>query len=102
MPTARSCGLASVRTPASLEWICRRLEGDGGAVDTPIGAVPTPDDLWLDGIAATAEQVRAALAVNPDDWRAELPTMKEHFATFGDQLPSALLDELATLERNLA
>ena len=32
-----------------LEWICRRLEGEAGATDTPIGAVPRLEDLNLEG-----------------------------------------------------
>jgi len=84
-----------------LDWICRRLEGEAGAVETPIGAVPRAEDLDLDGLDATPEQVALALAVNVDEWAAELPTIHEHFATFGDRLPPALRDELATLEHNL-
>ncbi len=86
-----------------LEWICRRLEGEAGAVDTPIGAVPGVDDLTLDGLsdddrAKTAE----ALAVDADEWRRELPTIREHFDTFGDKLPFALREELTALDRRLA
>jgi phosphoenolpyruvate carboxykinase (GTP) len=85
-----------------LEWICRRLEGEGEGVDTAIGTVPRADDLVLDGLDATPEQVELALRVDPEEWRAELPTMHEHFARFGDRLPAALLDELAALERRLS
>jgi phosphoenolpyruvate carboxykinase (GTP) len=84
-----------------LDWICRRLEGEAGAAETPIGAVPRPEDLELTGLDATPEQIAAALAVDPAEWRAELPTIREHFATFGDRLPAALRDELAKLEHNL-
>jgi len=85
-----------------LEWICRRLEQEAEGVDTPIGTVPRPEDLVLDGLDATAAQVDAALHVDADEWRAELPTMHEHFARFGDRLPRALLDELTALEQRLS
>jgi phosphoenolpyruvate carboxykinase (GTP) len=84
-----------------LDWICRRLEGEAGATDTPIGAVPRAEDLDLRGLDATPEQVASALRVDVDEWRAELPTMHEHLAEFGDRLPAALREELATLEHNL-
>jgi phosphoenolpyruvate carboxykinase (GTP) len=84
-----------------LEWICLRLEGEADAADTPIGAVPRPSDLVLEGLDVLMSDVQAALAVNPDEWRAELPTMREHFDQFGDHLPAALIDELNRLERNL-
>jgi phosphoenolpyruvate carboxykinase (GTP) len=85
-----------------LDWICRRLDGEAGAVETPIGAVPRPEDLDLDGLPGdAAAKVGAALSVDPDAWRAELPTIREHFDRFGDRLPAALRDELAALERRL-
>jgi phosphoenolpyruvate carboxykinase (GTP) len=86
-----------------LDWICRRLEGDAGATDTPIGAVPSADDLELDGLSeADRERVDAALVVDADEWRRELPTIREHFDTFGDKLPFALREELTALDRRLA
>jgi phosphoenolpyruvate carboxykinase (GTP) len=40
-------------------------------------------------------------AVDKEGWKAELPLIKEHFATFGAKLPKALSDELAALEQRL-
>jgi phosphoenolpyruvate carboxykinase (GTP) len=84
-----------------LEWICRRLEGEADALDTPVGAVPRADDLVLDGLDTPTTQVEAALAVDADEWRRELPTIQEHFANFGDHLPDELLVELAGLTQRL-
>ena len=54
-----------------LEWICRRLEDDADAIDTPIGAVPTPDDLYLEGLSDDDRAKAAnALRVDVDEWRA--------------------------------
>ena len=39
--------------------------------------------------------------VNKEGWKAELPMIKEHFATFGAKLPKASSDELAALEQRL-
>src|SRR6516165_541597 len=44
-----------------LEWICRRLEGEAGAEETPVGAVPRPEDLFLEELGEPAERVAAAL-----------------------------------------
>ncbi|MFO1536691.1 MAG: phosphoenolpyruvate carboxykinase (GTP) [Actinomycetota bacterium] len=84
-----------------LDWICRRLEGEADAAETPIGAVPRPGDLDLTGLDADAGQVAQVLSVDPEEWKAELPNIREHFAEFGDRLPEALRTELAALERNL-
>jgi phosphoenolpyruvate carboxykinase (GTP) len=85
-----------------LEWICRRLDGDAGAIDTPIGAVPGPSDLALDGLDDTSRgNVAHALRVDNEEWRRELPTIEEHFARFGDRLPGALRTELDELAHRL-
>ena len=75
-----------------LEWICRRLEGEAdGDRDRRSAPCPAPTDLELDGLDAPPEQVAAALARRRRaSGSAELPTMHEHFASFGDQLPAAL------------
>jgi phosphoenolpyruvate carboxykinase (GTP) len=86
-----------------LEWICRRLEGDADAEETPVGAVPRTDDLVLDGLSDEEQaRVAEALTVDRDEWRRELPTIREHFERFGDHLPAALWDELGTLETRLS
>jgi phosphoenolpyruvate carboxykinase (GTP) len=85
-----------------LEWICRRLEGEAGAEETPVGAVPRTEDLVLDGLGEPEERTAAALAVNGDEWQRELATIREHFDRFGDHLPGELLDELDALQQRLA
>ncbi len=85
-----------------LKWILERVEGRSGAVDTAIGRVPTPDQLDLSGLDIAVEDVRAALAVDTDEWRAELPLIEQWFATTGDALPTALCDELHALKVRLS
>jgi phosphoenolpyruvate carboxykinase (GTP) len=38
------------------------------------------------------------LAVDPEQWKRELPAIHEHFAMFGDHLPSELREQLQQLE----
>jgi phosphoenolpyruvate carboxykinase (GTP) len=85
-----------------LKWVIERIEGRAGAVDTPIGRVPTPDQLDLSGLHTTIEDVAAALAVNPDEWRAEIPLIEQWFTKIGDALPTALRDQLDALKVRLA
>ncbi|MFQ1002113.1 phosphoenolpyruvate carboxykinase (GTP) [Modestobacter sp. SSW1-42] len=84
-----------------LKWVVGRLEGSAAAEETPIGHVPTPDSLDVSGLQLGREQVEQALAVDPEEWRAELPQIAEWFATFGDKLPSVMSDELETLRSRL-
>ena len=77
------------------------LDGEADAVDTPIGRVPAPGALDTDGLDISAEDLAALLSVDPEDWKNELPSIHEHYATFGDRLPQALRDQLAALEQRL-
>jgi phosphoenolpyruvate carboxykinase (GTP) len=84
-----------------LEWICRRLDGDAGGASTPIGVVPTPDDLDTDGLDVSPDALGAALAVDAEEWKRELPGIRDYFGQFGDRLPDGLLVELDALESRL-
>jgi phosphoenolpyruvate carboxykinase (GTP) len=84
-----------------LEWIFRRCDGAAKAVRTPIGLLPTAAAMDLDGLELDAARLDGLLAVSPADWRAELDSLHEHFATFGEQLPPALDAQLAALAARL-
>ena len=71
-----------------LEWVFERVSGTGEAIDTPIGLVPGPDAIDTEGLDVSAADMQKLLAVNADEWRAEVPRIREHFATFGDKLPA--------------
>jgi phosphoenolpyruvate carboxykinase (GTP) len=84
-----------------LKWVVERLEGTAAAVETPIGHVPTPESLDLDGLDLPRERLERALAVDADEWRAELPLIEQWFATIGDKVPTTLLTELDGLKARL-
>ena len=41
------------------------------------------------------------LRVDVDEWRNEIPAIREYYAKFGDRVPGALLAELEALEARL-
>ena len=84
-----------------LKWIFERCDGTADAVETPVGKVPAEGALDTDGLDVDGADLKELLRVEPKDWKAELPLIKEHFAIFGDKLPSGLKDELAELEKRL-
>lgn len=84
-----------------LKWIIERLDGQAAAEQTPIGHVPAAGALDVDGLDLTDDAVAKALAVDADEWRAELPLIDEWFATIGDALPGSLRDELELLRQRL-
>jgi phosphoenolpyruvate carboxykinase (GTP) len=84
-----------------LKWIFERVSGRGEAVDTPIGRIPAPGAIDTDGLDVSGQDLAELLAVDEAEWRAELPLIEKHFATFGDRLPGSLRDELSALEKRL-
>jgi phosphoenolpyruvate carboxykinase (GTP) len=84
-----------------LEWVFRRCEGAQVAVDTPIGRVPAPGSFDVDGIDISEQDLGELLGVDSAAWLEELPSLRQHLATFGEQLPPELSDQLAALEARL-
>ncbi|MCU1548379.1 MAG: phosphoenolpyruvate carboxykinase [Arthrobacter sp.] len=85
-----------------LKWAIERIEGKADAVDTPIGYVPTGDSLDLTGMDLTEAHVEDAVRVDAAEWAAELASIEEWYAQFGDSLPEALQAELEGLKSRLA
>ncbi|WP_205471786.1 phosphoenolpyruvate carboxykinase (GTP) [Nocardioides sp. SYSU D00038] len=84
-----------------LKWIVERIEGQAAAVETPIGHVPAAGTIDTEGLDMTPEALEAALAVDPEEWKAELPQIQEWFEKFGDDLPAVLWTELDGLRERL-
>ncbi len=84
-----------------LEWVFERTAGRGQAVETPIGYVPAPGALNVDGLNLPEADLSLLLDVNSDEWRNEVPLIRQHFAQFADRLPAALLEQVDDLERRL-
>jgi phosphoenolpyruvate carboxykinase (GTP) len=84
-----------------LKWAVERIEGSATAQDTPIGRVPTPDALDLDGLDISNADLAHALAVDPAEWRREITGIEDWFATLGPLLPSSMRDELDLLKGHL-
>ena len=70
-------------------------------METPIGFVPRPEDIDLDGTDVSEETLRKLLTVDPALWRAEAAGIREFYAKFGEKLPKTLADELERLEKAL-
>ncbi len=85
-----------------LEWVFERVAGRGDALETPIGAVPTMASLNTEGLDMSDADVEELLRVDKDEWRKEVPLIREHFATFGDRLPDSLHGAVDDLEQRLS
>jgi phosphoenolpyruvate carboxykinase (GTP) len=85
-----------------LKWIFERLEGKADARKTAIGFLPATDSLDTDGLSINTADLEAITSLDTEGWREAVPQIREHFAVFGDRLPTKLHDSLNSLESALA
>jgi phosphoenolpyruvate carboxykinase (GTP) len=76
-----------------LDWIIKRCEGKVGCIDTPIGKLPRPEDLNLEGIDVPAATMNALLEVDTDAWRAEISEIGAYLDSFGERTPENIKAE---------
>ena len=84
-----------------LDWILHRCEGTADAVRTPIGMLPPAGALDLERLVIADGALEELLNVDLDAWRNEAELIREHFATFGEQLPPELAAQLDALNSRL-
>ena len=63
--------------------------------------LPLNGSIDLDGLDVDRADVEEALAVNPREWRAEIPLIEEWFHLIGSSLPTSMRDELDALKHRL-
>ena len=73
-----------------LAWIVERCAGRAEAVETPIGYLPVPDSLNIEGLDLDPEDLRRILSVDSAEWRKEIEDIGEYFNQYGDRLPRKL------------
>jgi phosphoenolpyruvate carboxykinase (GTP) len=84
-----------------LKWMLERIEGRAKADETPIGFVPAPGSLTLDGLSISGDTMKQLLAVDPQAWTEEHDGIGKFFDKFGKQLPNELREEHEKLAQRL-
>ncbi len=85
-----------------IEWALRRVNGEVGAIDAISGRIPAHEDLNLDGLDMTVDQVAKLFAFDDAAWSAEADVTAEYFAQFGDHAPVELHEQLDKLKARIA
>jgi phosphoenolpyruvate carboxykinase (GTP) len=75
-----------------LKWIIQRLSGNARATRTPIGYLPAPGSLDLDGLDISWADLDLLLTVDTQAWKLEAEHIPEFFHTFHGHLPTRLLE----------
>ncbi|HET9089549.1 MAG TPA: phosphoenolpyruvate carboxykinase (GTP) [Acidimicrobiales bacterium] len=84
-----------------LEWVFERVAGRGEAVETPIGLLPAPGALNVEGLNLPEAALERLLHVDVEAWRREVPLIREHYAQFADRIPPRLVAQVDDLEARL-
>ncbi len=84
-----------------LKWMCERVDGKVGAVETPIGFVPDKADLDVSGLDIGEAEVEELLRIDLEGWKGEVPEIEEFINTAGDRLPERMKAQLASLKKRV-
>ncbi|MDZ7650007.1 MAG: phosphoenolpyruvate carboxykinase domain-containing protein [Cytophagales bacterium] len=74
-----------------LKWIVQKIRGESNAVESPIGWMPTYDDIDWTGLDFTPEQFEAIMDIDREEWKAELLQHAELFERMYDKLPKEFI-----------
>lgn len=74
-----------------LKWIVLKIRGESNAVESPIGWMPTYDDIDWTGSDFTNEQFDSIMSIDREDWKAELLQHAELFERMYDKLPKEFI-----------
>ena len=80
----------------ALKWIVDRCRGRGVGIESPLGWVPSYEELNWDGLDFSREQYYSIMNIDRELARKEVNDQEELFTRFGDHLPNEM-----ELERQL-
>jgi phosphoenolpyruvate carboxykinase (GTP) len=84
-----------------LKWIVLKSRGEVNAVESPIGWMPTYDDMDWNGLDFTPDQFESIMSIDREEWKAELLSHAELFERMYDKLPKEFIFMRELLLSNL-
>jgi phosphoenolpyruvate carboxykinase (GTP) len=72
-----------------LLWLMRLRDGEVTGTQTPVGIIPTKEELELDGVDISPGDLDTILSIDTARWRQEMANREEHLAQF-DGLPEEI------------
>lgn len=84
-----------------LDWALRRCDGEDDAVSSPVGLVPAPGALRLDGLQDDVD-LETLFSTPKQFWMEEIEELRNYFSTqVGHSLPQEISNQLNELEKRL-
>ena len=84
-----------------LKWAIEQVEGKNSSQDSPIGLVPIPGAIDVEGLEVSVVDMAEANKVSVEEWRNELPLIESWFKTIGKKLPKQMEDQFDSLKTGL-
>lgn len=84
-----------------IEWMLKRCENKADANVSPIGYMPKPEDINLEGLDISMDTLKSLLTIDKEAWLEDVKSIEEFYAKIGDTIPQELYEELKTLTDNL-
>ncbi|WP_167001082.1 phosphoenolpyruvate carboxykinase (GTP) [Mumia sp. ZJ430] len=72
-----------------LLWLIQLKKGEVTGRKTPVGIIPTKEELQLDGVDITPEDLDTILSIDIERWRQEIGFREEHLAQF-ERMPEEI------------
>ncbi len=77
-----------------LKWIIDRTQNKSNAKETPIGLVPNPEDIDMNGLDIPDDKFKKLFDVKINQWKNEFDDTKKFFDQLGNRMPKELHNEL--------
>ena len=74
-----------------LEWIINRSHGRAYAAETPLGWMPRPEDINLEGLPITKADFQAIQSIDNEEFKSEVLSQEELFLKLAGDLPKEIL-----------
>ncbi len=84
-----------------LDWIIGRLENTNQGKASPVGTVPKPSELNIEGLDLSESKLEELFEVNTKAWTEEVESIRGFFEKFGSRLPHQLTEELRALDERV-
>jgi phosphoenolpyruvate carboxykinase (GTP) len=85
-----------------LKWMCERVEGKIGAIETPVGNLPKAADLDVSGLKISEAEVTELLRIDAAGWKGEVPEIETYLNSAGARLPARMKQQLEGLKKRLS
>ena len=84
-----------------LEWICKRVDGEDIAQPSPVGLVPKPGSINIDGLGKL--DMEGLMSIPKQYWQEELERLKKYYEDqFNEDLPAELWNQFNALRDRIS